>query len=296
SRSPSSRPGYNLPLVSYNTVPALLLLLATCAIIAAVTRRVAAGPGSAGPPWRSVPLPIPHAPAGLLAALLIALVTLWGGFEAMRATIDFTVDYQSLRPPRGIRLEHSVSAYRAWFGWLVPAAAVVSQLAASLPSSRPGRAWPVWARTALFAIAAVLLTVGMLRGGLDSPAFSPGLGRVASRRPPSSASPAWGSISAVLAPGLVGVMIVQELTAKTRLAECCGRTALVFEQPTAYLLGGARIVSPIIWLVRFEHANQVVVACLTARDATPDCVTMASRDWPPSTELLTEDPLVRWIL
>lgn len=423
---------YNLPLVSYNTVPALLLLLATCAIIAAVTRRVAAWAwvGGAALAFSAAAHPL-TAPAGLLAgligvvllgrcrltlyllggaaavvaALLIALVTLWGGFEAMRATIDFTVDYQSLRPSRGVRLEHSVSAYRAWFGWLVPAAAVVSLLAASLPSSRPGRAWPVWARTALFAVAAVLLSVGMLRGGLDSPSvlswsWTSGFTATAvvlvlalpatilalrsgdrlSRQvlvlglPPTllgipviwamtSASPAWGSTTAVLTPGIVGIFTVllrdlshgfkralggplrwpaalvsglvllllavshtltsyrsppvsalqtrvtfginsgllnseeevRILADNTRVAQRCGRTALTYDLGASYLLGDARILSPIIWIVRFGHASQVIVDWLTARGALPDCIIISNQTWPPSAKLLEDDPLLRWI-
>lgn len=423
---------YNLPLVSYNTSPALLLLLATCAIIAAVTRRVAAWAwvGGAALALSAAAHPV-TAPVGLLAGLiavvllgrsrlslylaggaaavgavlLIAVVTLWGGFDAVRATVDFTVDYQGLRPDPGWRVQQAATAYWRWFGWLVPGAAILSLVAASLPSSRHGRAWPVWVRAVLFGVAGVLLTVAMLRGGLDSPSvvswsWTSGFTATAlvlvlalpaailalrsgdrlARQvlvlglPPTlvgipvvwamtSASPTWGSTSAVLTPGLVGIFTVllrnlsrgfnralgrprrwpvaavsglvivllavshtltsyrtppvsdlrtrvsfginsgllnseeevQILADRTRLAQRCGRTALTYDQPPAYLLGDARILSPIIWIVRFEHANQVVVDWLTARGATPDCILISNRTWPPSAKLLAADPLLRWI-
>jgi hypothetical protein len=88
---------------------------------------------------------------------------------------------------------------------------------------------------------------------------------------------------------------VRILADETRLAQRCGRTALTFDQPPAYLLGDARILSPIIWIVRFGHANQVVVDWLTARDARPDCVLISNRTWPPSAKLLAADPLLQWI-
>ena len=65
--------------------------------------------------------------------------------------------------------------------------------------------------------------------------------------------------------------------------------------PAHPLLGDARILSPIIWIVRFEHANQVVVDWLTARGARPDCILISNRTWPPSAKLLAADPLLRWI-
>ncbi|HKX67847.1 MAG TPA: hypothetical protein VJN29_11530 [Intrasporangium sp.] len=423
---------YNLPVVSYNTTPALLLLLATCAIIAAVTRRVAAwawvGGAALALGAAAHPVTVPTGlllgviglvllgrsrlalyllggAAGAAAVVLIALVTLWGGLDALRATIDFTVDYQSLRPSSGARLRHAVSAYRDSFGWLVPAAAVLCLVAALVPTARAGRSWRVWARTALFVVAGVLLTVAMLRGGLDGPSvvswsWTSGFTATAlvlvlavpaailavrsgdrlSRRvlvlglPPTllgipviwamtSASPAWGSTSAVLTPGMVGIFTVllrdlsrgfkgavgrpvrwpaavlsglvlvllaashtltsyrtppvadlrtrvtfginaglvnserevRILADKTRLARQCGRTALDYEQPTGHQLGEVRIVSPIIWLVRFEGANQVVVDWLTTRDAHPDCIFISTRTWPPSPGLLANDPLLRWI-
>jgi hypothetical protein len=423
---------YNLPLVSYNTTPALLLLLATCAIIAAVTRRVAvwAWVGGAALALSAAAHPV-TLPTGLLvgvialallrrsrlaiyllggaagatAVVFIALVTLWGGLDALRATIDFTVDYQSLRPSRDVRLGRAVSAYRRWFGWLVPCAAVVALVAALLPPARPGRSSPVWARAVLFGMAGVLLTIAMLGGGLQTPSviswsWTSGFTATAVLLvlalpavilairsgdrlvrqvlvlglPPTllgipviwamtSASPAWGSTSAVLTPGLVAIFTVlfrdlsrgfvlafrrprrwpvavlsslvvvllaashtltsyrtpsvqdlrtrvtfginagllnseqgvRRLADRTRLAHQCGRTALDYEQPTGHQLGEARILSPIIWLVRFESANQVVVDWLTARDAQPDCIFMASRSWPPSPGLLAKDPLIRWI-
>ena len=423
---------YNLPVVSYNTTPALLLLLATCSIIAAVIRRVAAwawvGGAALALSAAAHPVTLPTGllaggialvllgrsrlavyllagAAGAAAVVLIALVTVWGGVEALRATVDFTVDYQGLRPSRGDRLRRSVSAYGGLFGWLVPFAAALSLLAALMPTPRPGRSWPGWARTALFAVAGVLLTVAMLRGGLDSPSvlswsWTSGFTATAlvlvlalpaailairswdrlSRQvlvlglPPTllgipaiwamtSAAPAWGSTSAVLTPGIVAVLIVllrdlsrgfkralgrplrwpaavlsglvllllavshtltsyrtppvpdlstrvtfginsgllnserqvRLLADKTRLAHQCGRTALNYEQPTGHQLGEARILSPIIWLVRFEGANEVVVDWLTARDAQPDCIFMSARTWPPSAGLLAKDPLLRWI-
>jgi len=423
---------YNLPVVSYNTTPALLLLLATCAITAAVTRRIAAWAwvGGAALALSAAAHPV-TAPTGLLAGLiglvllgrsrlslyllggaaavgavlLFVVVTFWGGFEAVRATVDFTLEYQSLRPNWGLRVRQAATAYWTWFGWVVPAAAVVSLAAASLPSSRPGRTWPAWARAVLFGTAVALLGVAMLRGGLDSasvvswswtsgftatalvlvlalPAAILALrsgDRIARQvlvlgLPPTllgipviwamtSASPAWGSTSAVLTPGIVGIFTVllrdlshgfkaplgrprrwpaavlsglvvlllaashtltsyrtppvsdlrtrvsfginagllnseeevRILADETRLAQRCGRTALTFDQPPAYLLGDARILSPIIWIVRFGHANQVVVDWLTARDARPDCVLISNRTWPPSAKLLAADPLLQWI-
>ncbi|HEX5967728.1 MAG TPA: hypothetical protein VFY88_04560 [Intrasporangium sp.] len=423
---------YNLPVVSYNTTPALLLLLATCASIAAVTRRIAAWAwvGGAALALSAVAHPV-TAPVGLLAGLiavallgrsrlslylvggaaavgavlLIVVVTFWGGFEAVRATVDFTVEYQSLRPDQERRVQHAATAYWEWFGWVVPAAAALSLMAASLPSSRPGRAWPVWVRVVLFGVAGALLTVAMLRGRLDSASvvswsWTSGFTATAlvlvlalpatilalrsrdrlSRQalilglPPTllgipviwamtSASPAWGSTSAVLTPGLVAILTVllrdlsrgftwalgrplrwpaavlsglvilllamshtltsyrtppvsdlrtrvtfginagllnderqvRILEAKTRLAHQCGRTALDYEQPTGHQLGEVRILSPIIWLVRFEGANQAVVDWLTARGAAPDCVLISNRTWPPSATLLATDPLLQWI-
>jgi hypothetical protein len=299
-----------------------------------------------------------------------------------------------------------VNAYREWFGWVVPVAAVVSVVAALVPSVRPGRSWPVWARTALFAVAGALLGVGMLRGGLDSPSvlswsWTSGLTATAvvlvlalpativalrsgdpiSRQvlvlglPPTllgipviwamtSASPAWGSTAAVLTPGMVGIFAVllrdlsrgfrlavgrplrwpaaglaglvvvllaashtltsyrtpspvpelqtrvtfginsgllnseeevRILADNTRVAQQCGRTALTYDLGAAHLLADSRIMSPIIWLVRFGHASQVVVDWLTARDAVPDCVLISSKTWPPSAKLLEDDPLLRWI-
>jgi hypothetical protein len=88
---------------------------------------------------------------------------------------------------------------------------------------------------------------------------------------------------------------VRLLADKTRLAHQCGRTALDYEQPTGHQLGEARILSPIIWLVRFEDANAVVVDWLTARDAQPDCIFVSARTWPPSPGMLAKDPLLRWI-
>lgn len=423
---------YNLPLVSYNTTPALLLLLATCALVAAVTRRAApwawAGGAALALSAAAHPVTLPvglmvglialvllgrsrlslfllGGAAGAAAVVMVALLTLWGGLDALRATIDFTVDYQALRPSRGSRVRHAVEAYREWSGVLVPSAAVVALAAALLPAARSGRSWVAWARALLLAATGVLLGIAMLRGGLDSPSvvsasWTSGFtatvlvlvlalpavilairsGDRLSRQvlalglPPTlvgvpvvwaltSASPAWGSSAAVLTPGLVGIFTVllrdlmrsfegaldrtrrwpvavpagvivlllalshtltsyrtppvpelrtrvtfginaglwsgeeqvRILAEKTRLAQRCGRTALAYEQPTAHLLGGARMLSPIIWLVRFEHANQVAVDWLTARDARPDCIFISARTWPPPPGLLARDPLLRWV-
>ena len=68
------------------------------------------------------------------AVLLFVVVTFWGGFEAVRATVDFTLEYQSLRPNWGLRVRQAATAYWTWFGWVVPAAAVVSLAGASLPA------------------------------------------------------------------------------------------------------------------------------------------------------------------
>ncbi|MDV3223469.1 hypothetical protein [Intrasporangium sp.] len=422
---------YNLPLVSYNTTPALLLMLATCSLLAALTRDavVWAWVGGAALALSAAAHPV-TAPTGLLvgvlaivllgrrrlslfvlggavgaaAVVLVALMTLWGGLDALRSTIDFTTDYQSLRPSRGSRVRHALEAYRQWSGVLVPSAAAVV-VAALLPTARPGRPWVAWTRAVLLGVTGLLLAMAMLRGGLTSrsivtASWTSGFTAtvlvlilalpaaiVAMRSgdrllrqvlvlglPPTlvgipviwaltSASPAWGSTASVLAPGLVAVttVLVRDLRAgfarsvgpdrrwpvvvpvaiivlqllvshtltsfrspplaelrtrvtfginaglwngqeqvrslaeTTRLAQRCGRTALTYEQPTAHLLGEARILSPIIWLVRFEHANQVVVDWLTARDAKPHCILISTRSWPPSPGLLSSDPLLRWI-
>ena len=166
---------YNQQVVSYNTTPALMYLVGTCAGMAAITRRSL--------PWGVVsgatvvlgavshPVTTPAAVALLLVVVVLArgrglvgllagavglavvvgaLAVLVWGVPAISDTLRFTADYQSTRPAQLLRTGRWLSYLRD--GLAAPTMLVALALAvlAAVPPLRRIRSWLL--------VAAVLLT------------------------------------------------------------------------------------------------------------------------------------------
>jgi hypothetical protein len=185
---------YNQQVVSYNTTPALMYVVAAGAGTAAVTRRSTAWGVVAGVATVlgavSHPVTAPAAvalllavavqrrgrvPVGVLAgsasagAVVVALAAFVWGLPSISDTVSFTESYQSTRISRDVRLDTWLSYYGTGLAspWIVAALAlgVLAALLAAAPRLR-------WARTVLVAAAVVACGIHALLQGATSATYS----------------------------------------------------------------------------------------------------------------------------
>ncbi|GAB3080402.1 hypothetical protein GCM10027053_50850 [Intrasporangium mesophilum] len=181
---------YNQQVVSYNTTPALMYLVAACASTAAVTRRSLAWGVVAGAAVAlgalSHPVSAPAAVALLLvvlvqargrglvgvlvgaatvAAVVAALALFFWGWSSITNTLSYTELYQSSRTSLSGRLANFVLFYRTALpsGWFY-AALVLAVLAAVPPLRR--------IRAVLLAGAVVATGILALRQGATTPSYT----------------------------------------------------------------------------------------------------------------------------
>lgn len=178
---------YNQQVVSYNTTPALMYLVAVCAGAAAVARRSPTWGVVAGAAVALGALSHPVSTPSAVAVVLVMLVQLRGrallgvlvggaavtvlvaglalfvwGWPSITDTLTYTELYQSARTSNGDRLANWVRFYRRAMvsGWFY--AAITLAVLAAVPALRRGRA-------ALLAGALVATGILALRQGATAP-------------------------------------------------------------------------------------------------------------------------------